>query len=252
VSGLPVFPAIDLKGGACVRLRQGDMAKATVFSRDPGAQALAWVQAGFRHLHVVDLDGAVAGRSINGDAVRAILAAAGDVPVQLGGGLRDMGGIEHWLGLGVARVILGSAAAHDPALVRAACRRFPGRVVLGIDARGGRVAVSGWAETSALSPAELAARFAESGAAAIVYTDIERDGMGSGVNVAATIALARGTPLPVIASGGVGAAADIAALRHAADRAGVALAGVIVGRALYDGALDPAAALAAAALAAAA
>ncbi len=238
--GMTLYPAIDLKGGQCVRLRRGEMDDATVYSDDPGAQARAWQDAGCRWLHVVDLDGAFAGRSANVSAVEAILAAA-RVPVQLGGGLRDRAGIERWLAAGVARVILGSAAVKDPALVRAACRAHPGRVAVGVDARDGLVATEGWAETSALEAAELARRFEGAGVAALIYTDIARDGMLSGVNMAATLALARAVALPVIASGGIGSLDHLAALRR--DGAG-AIEGVIVGRALYDGRVDPAAALA--------
>ncbi len=238
--GMTLYPAIDLKDGQCVRLRRGEMDDATVYSDDPGAQARAWQAAGCRWLHVVDLDGAFAGRSANGAAVQAILAAA-EVPVQLGGGLRDRDGIEHWLAAGVRRVILGSAAVKDPALVREACRAHPGRVAVGIDARDGMVATEGWAETSVLRSAELARRFEGAGVAALIYTDIARDGMLSGVNVAATLELARSVAIPVIASGGIGSLDHLAALRR--DGAGL-VEGVIVGRALYDGRVDPAAALA--------
>ncbi len=237
---LTIYPAIDLKDGVCVRLRQGAMDQATIYAEDPGAQARAWVEAGFAWVHVVDLNGAFAGRSVNIAAVQAILAAV-DVPVQLGGGLRDMAGIAHWLEAGVRRVILGSAAVKNPELVREACRAFPGRIVVGIDARDGRVATEGWAETGSLTAIDLARRFADTGVAAIVYTDISRDGMLSGVNIPQTVALAQNTPIPVIASGGIGAAADIAAVAAA----GV-LEGVIVGRALYDGRVTAQAALAAA------
>jgi len=235
-----IYPAIDLKDGRCVRLRQGDMAQATVFNDDPGAQAAAFFAAGAEWLHVVDLNGAFAGRPVNGDAVDSILAAAGDAPVQLGGGIRSMETVARWLERGVRRVILGTVAVKDPALVREACRAFPGRVALGIDARGGRVAVEGWAEESELGAEELARRFEDAGAAAIVYTDIDRDGVLAGPNVAATEALARAVATPVIASGGVSALADLEAIAAT----GV-IAGAIVGRALYDGRIDLAAALAA-------
>ena len=238
--GLTLYPAIDLKGGQCVRLRRGEMGDATVYSDDPGAQALAWQRSGCRWLHVVDLDGAFAGRSANVAAVEAILAAAA-VPVQLGGGLRDRAGIERWLSAGVARVILGSAAVKDPALVREACRAHPGRVAVGIDARDGMVATEGWAETSALEAEELARRFEGAGVAALIHTDIARDGMLGGVNVEATVALARAVAVPVIASGGIGSLEHLAMLRREA--AGL-VEGVIVGRALYDGRVDPVAALA--------
>jgi phosphoribosylformimino-5-aminoimidazole carboxamide ribotide isomerase len=228
------YPAIDLKGGQCVRLYQGEMSRATVFSDDPAAQARSFVAAGCRALHVVDLEGAFAGRPMNGDAVAAIVAAVA-VPVQLGGGIRDRATIEAWLAQGVARVILGTAALTEPALVRAACRDFPGRIVIGIDARRGRVAIEGWAKEGARDALDLAREFEGAGAAAIVYTDIERDGALQGPNVAATAALARAISTPVIASGGVAALADLAALKaHAAD----GIAGVICGRALYDGRVD--------------
>jgi phosphoribosylformimino-5-aminoimidazole carboxamide ribotide isomerase len=235
-----LFPAIDLKDGQCVRLERGEMAKATVFNADPAAQARAFAAQGFRYLHLVDLNGAFAGRPVNATAVEAILAAV-DTPVQLGGGIRDLATVEAWLAKGIARVILGTAAVRDPALVRAACRRFPGRVAVGIDARAGRVAVAGWAEASELAAADLAHRFEDAGVAAIVYTDIERDGVLAGLNLPATAALARSTSIPVIASGGLAGIADIEALlapEHAM------LAGAIAGRALYDGRLDAKAALA--------
>jgi phosphoribosylformimino-5-aminoimidazole carboxamide ribotide isomerase len=238
---LTLYPAIDLKGGACVRLRRGEMDQATVYGDDPGAQATAWQAAGCAWLHVVDLDGAFAGRSVNTEAVRAILAAAA-VPVQLGGGIRDLAGIEAWLAEGVRRVILGSVAAKNPELVREACRMFPGRIAVGIDARDGFVATEGWAETSSVSAEGLGLRFEDAGAAAIIFTDIGRDGMLGGVNLDATAALARAVTTPVIASGGVGSAADLVALRAvAAETPGIE--GVIVGRALYDGRITPEAAL---------
>ncbi len=236
---LTLYPAIDLKDGACVRLRRGDMDAATIYSDDPAAQARAWQDAGCRWLHVVDLNGAFAGRAVNAAAVGAILAAA-TVPVQLGGGIRDMAAVERWLAAGVRRVILGSAAVRDPALVRDACRRFPGRIVVGIDARDGLVATDGWAATSDLAATELAARFADAGVAAVIYTDIGRDGMLAGLNLEQTNALAAASPIPVIASGGVGSLDDLRALRRSA---APGVEGVIVGRALYDGRVDPAAAL---------
>ncbi|HEY6432751.1 MAG TPA: 1-(5-phosphoribosyl)-5-[(5-phosphoribosylamino)methylideneamino]imidazole-4-carboxamide isomerase [Acetobacteraceae bacterium] len=239
---LTLYPAIDLKDGACVRLRQGSMDRATVYSTDPASQARSWQQAGFAWLHVVDLNGALAGRPVNAAAVRDILAAVA-IPVQLGGGIRDMAGLEIWLAAGVRRVVLGSAAVKTPALVEQACRAFPGRVAVGIDAREGRVATDGWSEQSDLDAADLALRFEDCGAAAIIYTDITRDGMLTGVNLEATAALARRLSTPVIASGGVAGLADVLALRDAAP--GTSLDGMIVGRALYDGRLDPAAALAA-------
>lgn len=239
---LTLYPAIDLKDGQCVRLRRGLMDQATVFADAPAAQARAWQDAGFTWLHVVDLNGAFAGHPVNQAAVTAILGAV-HMPVQLGGGIRDMAGIEAWLIAGVRRVILGSAAAKNPPLVREACRAFPGRIAVGIDARGGMVATEGWAETSTLTARELALRFEDSGVAAIIYTDIDRDGMLSGVNLEETVELARHLTTPVIASGGVSGPEDLIALRQAAE--GTLLEGVIVGRALYDGRIDPAAALAA-------
>ncbi len=238
---LTLFPAIDLKGGACVRLRRGAMDDATVYSDNPGAQAQAWQAAGFAWLHVVDLDGAFAGRAVNADAVAAILAAV-TLPVQLGGGIRDMAGVERWLAAGVRRVILGSAAAKDPGLVRAACRAHPGRIVVGIDAREGLVATEGWAEASTLAATELALRFEDAGVAAVIYTDIGRDGMLGGLNLDETLELASAISTPVIASGGVGGLEDLAALRTAGQ--GSRIEGVIVGRALYDGRISPAEALA--------
>ncbi|MEO9189786.1 MAG: 1-(5-phosphoribosyl)-5-[(5-phosphoribosylamino)methylideneamino]imidazole-4-carboxamide isomerase [Acetobacteraceae bacterium] len=237
---MTLYPAIDLKDGQCVRLRRGAMDQATVYSPDPAAQARAWQASGFLWLHVVDLNGAFAGRPVNADAVRAILGAA-SIPVQLGGGIRDLAGIEAWLAAGIRRVILGSAAVKDPDLVRAACRAHPGRVAVGIDARDGMVATEGWAETSSLSARDLARRVEDAGAAAIIYTDIARDGMLSGLNLAQTVALAESLSTPVIASGGVGRIDDLRALKHAAS--GTRIAGVIVGRALYDGRMDPAEAL---------
>jgi phosphoribosylformimino-5-aminoimidazole carboxamide ribotide isomerase len=241
---LTLYPAIDLKDGACVRLRRGDMDQSTVYSADPGAQARAWQESGFHWLHVVDLNGAFAGRPVNGDAVAAILAAV-TVPVQLGGGIRDIAGIETWLRAGIRRVILGSAAVKNPALVREACRAFPGRIVVGIDARDGYVATEGWAETSAMRALEIALRFEDAGVAAIVYTDIGRDGMLTGLNIEQTMDLAFQLTTPVIASGGVGGLGDLRALKAATDADGAqVIEGVIIGRALYDGRLDPAAALA--------
>jgi phosphoribosylformimino-5-aminoimidazole carboxamide ribotide isomerase len=239
---LTLYPAIDLKAGQVVRLLRGEMDRATVYSADPGAQARAFAGAGFGWVHVVDLDGAFAGRPANAEAVRAILAAVPGVPVQLGGGIRTMAVAEAWLAEGVARIILGSAAVKDPAFARAACRAFPGRVALGIDARDGMVATEGWADVSDVRAVDLARRFEDAGAAAIITTDIARDGMLSGVNVAATAAMARAVAVPVIASGGVASAADLVALRAA--KAGIA--GAILGRALYEGRLTPAEALAAA------
>lgn len=238
---LTLYPAIDLKDGACVRLRRGAMDDATVYSDDPGAQARLWQDAGCRWLHVVDLNGAFAGRSVNIQAVAAILVAA-TVPVQLGGGIRDMAGVERWLQAGVSRVILGSAAVRTPALVHEACRAFPGQVAVGIDARDGFVATEGWVETSSMSAADLALRFEDAGVAAVIYTDIGRDGMLSGLNLEQTFALAARLRTPVIASGGVGSVADLQALR---DQATPGIDGVIVGRALYDGRVGVAAALAA-------
>jgi phosphoribosylformimino-5-aminoimidazole carboxamide ribotide isomerase len=235
-----LFPAIDLKDGACVRLVQGEMGAATVFNTDPAAQARAFAAAGCEWIHVVDLNGAFAGRPVNSQAVAAIVAAA-PVPVQLGGGIRDMATIALWLDQGVRRVILGTVALRDPALVKEACRRFPGRVAVGIDARGGRVAVEGWAETSDVTARDLALKFEDVGVAAIIYTDIDRDGLMKGPNVEATAALAEALTTPVIASGGVSSLEDLHAIKA---RASSGIAGVISGRALYDGRIDLAAALA--------
>ncbi len=241
--GLTLYPAIDLKDGACVRLRRGAMDQATVYSDSPAAQARTWQDAGCRWLHVVDLNGAFAGRSVNAAAVAAILAEV-TVPVQLGGGIRDMAAIDRWLLAGVRRVILGSAAARNPALVREACRIHPGRIAVGIDAREGYVATDGWAETSNLRALDLALRFEDAGVAAIIYTDIGRDGMLSGLNLEQTLDLAFQISTPVIASGGVASLADLTALKQAAaESGGTLLDGVIVGRALYDGRIDLAAAL---------
>ncbi len=234
-----LYPAIDLKDGQAVRLLRGEMATATVFNDDPADQARTFEAAGFAWLHLVDLNGAFEGRPINRAAVESILAAVA-IPAQLGGGIRDMATLSAWLEAGVARVILGTAAVKNPELVRAACREFPGQVALGIDARGGRVAVEGWAEVSEIEALDLARRFADAGAAAIVYTDIARDGVLQGVNVEATADLARATDVPVIASGGVANLADIEALMAAE---GDGIQGAIIGRALYDGRIDAAAAL---------
>ncbi len=239
---LTLYPAIDLKGGQCVRLRRGDMDRATVYDTDPAVQARRWQEAGFRWLHVVDLDGAFAGRSVNRAAVAAILAAV-SIPVQLGGGIRDITRIEAWLTAGVRRVVLGSAAVRTPALVNEACRSFPGRVAVGIDAREGKVAIEGWAETSEIAALDLARRFEDAGVAVIIYTDIGRDGTLAGLNVEQTVAFARRVTTPVIASGGVAGLADLTALRREAVGAGIE--GVVVGRALYDGRIDPEAALSA-------
>ena len=238
---LTLYPAIDLKDGACVRLRRGAMDQATVYAEDPAAQARAFAQAGFLALHVVDLNGAFEGRPVNGDAVRAILRAV-SIPVQLGGGIRDLAGIEAWLTLGISRIILGSAAVKNPGLVREAGAKYPGRIVVGIDARDGMVATEGWAETSLLTATDLARRLQDTGIAAIIHTDIARDGMLAGLNLDATEALAKTITIPVIASGGVAGIADIILLRAAASRT-KNLVGTIIGRALYDGTLNAQSAL---------
>jgi len=238
-----IYPAIDLKDGACVRLVRGEMAQATVFNRDPAAQARAFEAAGFRHLHVVDLNGAFAGRPVNAGAVSAILAAV-TLPVQLGGGIRDAATAERWLEAGVRRVVLGTLALRAPETVKELAARFPGRIAVAIDARGGRVAVEGWAEQSQIPAADLARRFEDTGVAAIVYTDIDRDGALQGLNVEATVGLAEQISIPVVASGGVGGLDDLRALKAAAASG---IKGVIIGRALYDGRIEAGAALALAA-----
>ena len=234
-----LFPAIDLKDGVVVRLEQGDMARATVFNRDPAAQAHEFEAEGFRHLHVVDLDGAFAGKPRNADAIERILETVG-LCVQLGGGIRDMATIEGWLDKGVDRVIIGTAAVRDPALVKEAAKKFPKRIAVGLDARDGKVATQGWAETSELTALELAHRFEDAGVAAIIYTDIARDGLLKGLNLDATIALAEAISVPVVASGGLASIDDVKALLEPRAKK---LQGAIAGRALYDGRLDPTAAL---------
>jgi phosphoribosylformimino-5-aminoimidazole carboxamide ribotide isomerase len=234
-----IYPAIDLKGGACVRLLRGEMASATVFSDDPPGQARRFAELGFASLHVVDLDGAFAGRSVNGSVVRAIRKAVSG-NIQLGGGIRDRAAIDFWLGLGIDRVILGTAALREPELVRRAAADYPGRIVVGIDAQDGRAAIEGWSQQSTIRAIDLARRFVGSGVAAIAYTDIARDGALAGINLPAVVNFARQADLPVIASGGVTAPADIAALAaHETD----GIAGAIVGRAFYEGRLDPGEAL---------
>jgi phosphoribosylformimino-5-aminoimidazole carboxamide ribotide isomerase len=240
VGAVILFPAIDLKEGVAVRLEQGDMARATVFHKDPAAQARAFEAQGFDHLHIVDLDGAFAGKPMNAEAVENILKSV-RIPLQLGGGIRNTATVEGWLDKGVTRVIIGTAAVRDPPFVKQAARDFPGRVAVGLDARDGKVAVEGWAETSELSALDIARRFEDAGVAAIVYTDVARDGMLTGLNLDATIALAEAISIPVIASGGLASLDDIKALL--APRA-KKLAGAIAGRALYDGRLDAAEALA--------
>jgi phosphoribosylformimino-5-aminoimidazole carboxamide ribotide isomerase len=234
-----LFPAIDLKEGLAVRLQQGDMARATVFHRDPAAQARAFEAQGFEYLHIVDLDGAFAGKPVNAGAVDRILESIG-IPVQLGGGVRDMATVEGWLGKGVTRVIIGTAAVRDPAFVKEAAKTFPGKIAVGLDARDGKVAVEGWAEASELSALDIARRFEDAGVAAIIYTDIARDGMLQGLNLDATIALAEAISIPVVASGGLASIDDIKAMLAPRARK---LEGAIAGRALYDGRLDAAEAL---------
>ena len=233
-----LFPAIDLKDGACVRLKLGLMEESTVFNTDPGAQGRDFAAAGAEWIHVVDLNGAFAGKPVNGAAVDSILKSV-SVPVQLGGGIREMATIEDWLARGIRRVILGTVALKNPALVKEACKRFPGRVAVGIDAKGGKVAVEGWAETSDITVLELARKFEDCGVAALIYTDIDRDGVLAGPNVAATAALADAISIPVIASGGVSSLDDLRALK-----AYPKLEGVISGRAIYDGRIDVAQAIA--------
>jgi phosphoribosylformimino-5-aminoimidazole carboxamide ribotide isomerase len=234
-----LFPAIDLKNGQCVRLEQGDMARATVFNLDPAAQAAAFERQGFEYLHVVDLDGAFAGKPMNAQAVEGMLKTV-KMPVQLGGGIRDLKTLEAWLAKGITRVIIGTAAVRDPAFVKEAAKKFPGRVAVGLDARDGKVAVEGWAETSTVTALDIAQRFEDAGVAAIIFTDIARDGLLKGLNLDATIALADSISVPVIASGGLASIEDIKALLTPRAKK---LAGAISGRALYDGRIDPAEAL---------
>lgn len=238
-----IFPAIDLKDGQCVRLKRGLMEEVTIFNADPAAQARSFADQGFHWLHCVDLNGAFAGKSVNADAIRAIRAAI-TLPIQLGGGIRDRAGVETWLDAGITRVILGTAALTNPAFVKEVARAYPGRIVVGADAKNGKVATEGWAEVSDLTPVELGKRFEDAGVAALLFTDIDGDGLLKGVNVKATAELAKALSIPVIASGGVGSLADIEALVAAREPN---IEGVVVGRALYDGRIDPAAALAAAA-----
>ena len=235
-----LFPAIDLKNGQCVRLEQGDMARATVFNLDPAAQAQSFAAQGFEYLHVVDLDGAFAGKPMNAQAVEAMLKVI-KMPVQLGGGIRDLATVEAWLTKGITRVIIGTAAVRDPAFVKEAAQKYPGRVAVGLDARDGKVAVEGWAETSQVTALEIAQRFEDAGVAAIIFTDIARDGLLKGLNLDATIALADSISIPVIASGGLASIEDIKAMLSPRAKK---LAGAIAGRALYDGRVDPAEALA--------
>ena len=229
-----LYPAIDLKDGRCVRLVKGDMNQVTVFNESPADQTRQFIAAGCQWIHVVDLNGAFAGAPVNADAVRAILATA-KVPVQLGGGIRDLATVAHWLGAGVKRVVLGTAAVKDPDLVREACKHFPGQIAVGIDARNGFVATEGWAETGTLSALDLAKRFTDAGVAAIIHTDIDRDGVLAGPNVAASAALARAVPIPVIVSGGVSSLADLRAVKA---EAASGIAGAISGRAIYDGRIN--------------
>ncbi len=231
-----IYPAIDLKNGKCVRLYKGDMSQDTVYNDDPAAQAQEWQSIGFNWIHVVDLDGAIKGMPANSQAVRKIIKAV-NVPVQLGGGIRTPKQIEHWIKEGVSRVILGTIAVRDPDLVKQACKNFPGKIAVGIDARNGKVAVEGWAQTSNVDAVELAKKFEDAGVDAIIYTDIDRDGTGNGVNVDETKHLASSTAIPVIASGGIGSLADLQLVKNAN------LSGVIVGKALYDKKIDPAEAL---------
>lgn len=230
-----IYPAIDLKGGKCVRLYKGDMNKDTVYNDDPEAQALDWARSGFSWIHVVDLDGAIGGIPANHSAVRKIISAV-DIPVQLGGGIRNITTIEKWLDEGVSRVILGTAAVRNPDLVKEACRTFPDQIAVGIDARRGKVAVEGWVEESDIEATELAKMFEDAGVSRIIYTDIDRDGTGQGVNIVSTISLAQSTSIPVIASGGVGSLDDLNLVRNASE---FGVSGVIIGHALYSKAIDP-------------
>ncbi|MGA8601035.1 MAG: 1-(5-phosphoribosyl)-5-[(5-phosphoribosylamino)methylideneamino]imidazole-4-carboxamide isomerase [Beijerinckiaceae bacterium] len=239
MASMILLPAIDLKDGRCVRLVQGDMTQATIFNDNPAEQALTFERQGFEYLHLVDLDGAFAGKPVNADAVKAILDVV-SIPVQLGGGIRDLRTVERWLEKGVERAIIGTAAVRDPDLVREAARLYPGRMAVGIDARNGQVAIEGWAKTAQISAIDLGRRFEDAGVAAIIYTDISRDGVMKGLNIEATLALANATKIAVIASGGLASLADIQRLLEP-DCA--SLAGAIVGRALYDGRLHPAEAL---------
>lgn len=234
-----LFPAIDLKDGQCVRLKRGLMEEATVFNEDPAAQARAFQSAGFQWLHCVDLNGAFDGRSVNAAAIAAIRKAI-DLPIQLGGGIRDMTAVEAWLAAGITRVILGTAALKNPTFVKEAARAFPGKIVVGADAKGGRVATEGWAEVSDLTPANLGRKFEDAGVAAILFTDVDSDGLLQGVNVAATVELANAVRIPVIASGGVGGIEDVQRLMAAKEPN---IEGVVIGRALYDGRIDAAKAL---------
>ncbi|MEH2511458.1 phosphoribosylformimino-5-aminoimidazole carboxamide ribotide isomerase [Nitrobacteraceae bacterium AZCC 1564] len=234
-----LFPAIDLKNGQCVRLEQGDMARATVFNLDPAAQAKTFETQGFEYLHVVDLDGAFAGKPMNAQAVEAMLKTV-TMPVQLGGGIRNLATVEAWLGKGISRVIIGTAAVRDPALVREAAKKFPGQVAVGLDARDGKVAVEGWAETSTVTALEIARQFEDAGVAAIIFTDIARDGLLKGLNLDGTIALADAISIPVIASGGLASIDDVKSLLTPRAKK---LEGAISGRALYDGRIDPTEAL---------
>ncbi len=230
-----IYPAIDLKNGKCVRLYKGDMSKDTVYNDDPAAQAVEWARSGFSWIHVVDLDGAVRGAPANHSAVRQIIKCV-DIPVQLGGGIRSMAQIEKWLNEGISRVILGTAAVRDPELVQEACNKFPGQIVVGIDARAGRVAVEGWVSDSDIQANDLAKKFEDVGVSAIIYTDINRDGTGEGVNVVSTISLSQSVSIPVIASGGTGSLDDVRLVRDAAQ---YGVDGVVIGKALYDGTLEP-------------
>ncbi|MDH5722904.1 MAG: 1-(5-phosphoribosyl)-5-[(5-phosphoribosylamino)methylideneamino]imidazole-4-carboxamide isomerase [Alphaproteobacteria bacterium] len=234
-----IYPAIDLKDGQCVRLYKGDMDKATIYNEDPAAQAHEWAKSGFSWIHVVDLNGAIDGHPVNIEAVQSIIEAA-DIPVQLGGGIRSLEQIENWLNEGVSRVILGTVALREPELVKEACFHFPDQIVVGIDARDGKVAVEGWATGSDMDASELALKFEDAGVSAIIYTDIDRDGTGQGVNIVSTLSLARSISIPVIASGGVGSLQDLELVRDAAE---YGIKGVIVGKALYDGRISPSDAL---------